>query len=828
MLSSAIVQKTLSRYPASEMFPPLAVKDGKLFFLQGDKHKETYKLGREYSYLGACMIGMPMIGADDSTVDRLKSTLSNSFPPGTFVQISMLSVPYVDDIFEKWLNDKINAIRRSDILTPEQKEQFPKIAEAQHAYFMSGKEKPLLSLSGVLSNRQLIVASIKIPTHGPMPTDEEEADAEKFALKLENGLHTSGLMVSRASPNEYLSMLRFCFMPYRKYDDSYDEDEMLRAQILEPGFHIDTEPVDRIVLNQEAHAKCLSLKANGLPKYASFDLMSMITGDPSGVNNQLPTPYMITLTLMYPDQVDAKDEIRTKHRLINYQAFGPMLKWNPRLGYKKEGFDIMSAEIEKGAVICQANLTVTLYGENAGKVEKTASEMIPYYSALGFDFVEEKTIGWGVFYNTLPLFPSADSVKDMRRSRTLSVNQAVRFVPALGDWGGSGAGSPCIFQTRKGQPFLFDLYGSSSNYNAVVLAESGGGKSYLLQKIIRDYLLAGAKVWVIDIGRSYLKLCNKMGGEFIEFSEDSRICLNPFTNVIDINEDTDVLKTLLAKMAAPENGLSEIQMANLEEAIKATWGHKGNSMTVTDVADYLMKQVDPDTYNIGKMLYPFTRNGSYGQWFDGVNNLDFSRNFVVLELEDLKQKTALLKVVQLLLITKIQYAMYLTDNSIKKICVIDEAKETIEDDPGAAKFLNSAYSRFRKYGGSAITVFQSATNFFGTERFSTMRENTANYMLLQQTSSAVESLERGGFMPVLKGYGFHQLKTVHTLADKGHGYSEVMFVQNSAYGVARLTVNRYDQVLFSTKGAERTEVLDLVRRGVPIQQAIEQFISTRG
>lgn len=47
----------------------------------------------------------------------------------------------------------------------------------------------------------------------------------------------------------------------------------------------------------------------------------------------------------------------------------------------------------------------------------------------------------------------------------------------------------------------------------------------------------GAKVYCIDVGRSYYKLSKWLGGEFIEFNPDADLCINPFTKVKDIDDE---------------------------------------------------------------------------------------------------------------------------------------------------------------------------------------------------------------------------------------------------------------------------------------------------
>lgn len=54
--------------------------------------------------------------------------------------------------------------------------------------------------------------------------------------------------------------------------------------------------------------------------------------------------------------------------MINYQAYGPMLRWVPKLAYK-HGFDIMLHTMEEGAVLVEMNFSaLTLVMKNRSVV----------------------------------------------------------------------------------------------------------------------------------------------------------------------------------------------------------------------------------------------------------------------------------------------------------------------------------------------------------------------------------------------------------------------------------------------------------------------------
>ena len=77
-----------------------------------------------------------------------------------------------------------------------------------------------------------------------------------------------------------------------------------------------------------------------------------------------------------------------------------------------------------------------------------------------------------------------------------------------------------------------DVYDNDlGNYNFAIIGAPGSGKSVLMNEMAWSYRSIGAKVWMLDLGRSFEKLCSKAGGTYIEFRTDSKINLNPFSVV---------------------------------------------------------------------------------------------------------------------------------------------------------------------------------------------------------------------------------------------------------------------------------------------------------
>lgn len=805
MLAERIQQLT-NRHRPQGLFPPIAVLDNHTFLCQDTK---------KGSYLGMMLFGEPLSGIDESVMGRIRSVLSANFPAGTYVQFNLLHSSDIQEEVNDYLYPKLAAIKKTDHITDGQKRVLEGFARSRANYFVESTTKPAITNIKKRLGKQTLLITVKVPC-STRPKEDEVRDAEEVFSRFNEGIRTVGMQVKRADASEYLAWCRACFMPDQRLDSGYEDDLFLRDQILPPGFVINTREKFQVDLNG---LKCRVLSLKKPPKRSGIALMNVIMGDPNGITSQIPGNYMIAYTLHYPEPTEKVNSVRMRYGILQQQADGPLARLVPRIRFKKEGFDVLMREMDQGAVLVEAQLSVIMYSRDEAELSNAATAMGTYYSSFGLEMVTDSLILWPILLNHLPLFPSPTSTLLLRRFRTMAVSQAMHFLPILGDWTGSMAASAHMFTTRRGGVFKYDLYDSNSNYNGIVFAESGAGKSFLTQSLICDYLSIGAKVWCVDIGRSYEKLCAVMGGEFIRFSESSNICLNPFSNVVDIDEELDLLKSLLAKMAAPDRGLDDFGAACLQEGIKAVYMTLGNKMTVTDVSMYLNQQDDPRIQDIGRQLFPFTIQGQFGHWFNGVNNLRFESNFVVLELEELNAKPVLQQVVLMLLMAKIQHEMFLAGNGIKKIAIFDESWALFTD-PGVVKFMTHGYRRFRKYEGAALLVLQSILDFYRTPGMEVIAENSAHKLILMQQATSVDEVLRQGKL-ALDEYGARQLKTVHTTPGR---YSEIMFYRNGLWGIARLTVPKYEQILYATKGPERYEILKRIEDGEDADAVIKEFV----
>lgn len=815
MSASDKIRFMLNRTRAEEFFPVLSYNpENQLFYLDG-------------GFLGACMVSPLIPGMNESVASRLRSALRAAYPPGTFIQFSQVSTPDVESVLAGYTGRRVGVSPATDIYDypgrTEQLETLGELVQRRSRGIMECVDKELVVRTGAHTNLQYMVCSIKVPTKNPIPKEKEIDAISEVITKFQESVNTAGLQLERLDNVGYLRFMRRIFHFDDELESWVDEERLLRDQILYPGDKI-TLDGGNIDLGGRV-MKVMSVKA--FPAATTISRMFHLAGDPEGIDNQIPCPFMISTTIHYPKQQDKLGKVKAKSNALNFQAFGPLARFIPKIILKKEGMDVLINAINEGDTLMEVNLTIALFAPDQNVAAKTVSQLITYYSSLGFEMAEERHIAYPVFWNTLPLFPDTESITQTYRFHTMASIHAVQFLPVIGEWTGTGDDGAMVFVSRRGVPIMLDLYHSPTSYSAVVFAESGAGKSFFTNRMIIDYLSLGGKVWVFDVGRSYYKLCKLLQGEFMEFSEDSNVCLNPFTFVTDIDEDLDVLKSLVGKMAAPNSSLDGYQMAAVEEAIKQVWGRLGTHATISNIADYFANQDDPRETDLAKQLYPFTRNGSYGRWFNGDNNLQFDNRFIVLELDHLKGKKTLQQVVLLQLLARIQAELFLTPDSTPRLVIIDEAWELLaeRDIPGqdsgmVAQFLEASFRKLRKSGAGAVVVTQSIRDLSSSSAGRAIAENAPFRFILAQRPESVDAAASDGLMN-MDDYQRHILKTVHTRP--GH-YSEIMFDTPLGWGVGRLIEDRFTQILFSTKGPEREEVMAEIAAGVHPVHAIDNFI----
>ncbi|MFC6276959.1 TraC family protein [Psittacicella hinzii] len=450
-------------------------------------------------------------------------------------------------------------------------------------------------------------------------------------------------------------------------------------------------------------------------------------------------------------------------------------------------------------------------GTKLPQAQAFAVKVKSYFQTIGWLVDFENQVQVPVFLNALPLNQDKKARTFLQRERTMSTTQATVCLPLFAEWKASG--SPVVpLISRTGQIMNVDLFASQTNFNCCIAAQSGSGKSFLVNEMVANLLATGAQCWIIDIGRSYKKLAQVYQGEFVEFSVDADININPFALVQNYSQDADMLFTLIQTMISPKDMLSEYQANAVKQMIKDLWDEHGTQMHIDLLAQALEAHEDTRLQDLAVQLFPFTSRGAYGVYFrpSGRNMINLLQDLekqqqstanksrlVVLELEELSGRKDLQQLVLLQLIFAVNQQMISGQKQRQKVLFIDEAWDLLASKT-ISYFIETGYRRFRKYNGAVVTITQSLEDLYNTASGRAIAANSANYFLLAQKTETVKQL-LSQYKLVLDAGSIRQITSLKTR--KGH-FSEIFFHTDYGSGVGRLIVSPQMQLLYSTNAVD--------------------------
>ena len=221
-------------------------------------------------------------------------------------------------------------------------------------------------------------------------------------------------------------------------------------------------------------------------------------------------------------------------------------------------------------------------------------------------------------------------------------------------------------------------------------------------KLLREFLSKEGRVRVIDVGRSYTRFCEKMGGQTVVFEHDRPTSVNPFSG-LRTEEQLDnmmpMLQDVVRLLAYPltqEEDAPAFDYKLISQAIRESWLKKKDDTELSDVAHWL-EQFDDGTNrgeDLALQLEQFT-SGQYQKWFSGQRTVSFDNPLVVIELDELKNDPLLQAVILPLVMYQITTEMYLSDRATPRLLLIDNAGGVLS---GLANgLLETAYGLTRKH-----------------------------------------------------------------------------------------------------------------------------------
>lgn len=848
---------------AEQLISPLAIDNEKRIFLCGDHT------------LGFCFECQPLSGGSEKEKDKVDQLLSQNFPENTTISFLLFRSP---DIEENVLAaERLRFHFNHPLLTP--------VFQERENFLKEFTQKDLISTSSAGARFNIgrvvdvkLIVSVKIPFSGEVPSEDTQAEVLEWATKLQSGLKNIGFAPIQMDADRYVRFMNV-FINWdpkatwrQRVEGLWEDDKPIPAQIFDPESSVWMANPNHIQIGKK-FVKVLSAKK--MPESTYFGNAIQYIGDLSGNNGGIHQNYAVCCNIIFPDPLKMKDSLSKKRTWANNQAYGPLMKFDPMLGQIKESFDTIYDSLMNGGRPLKTTFSVILFGDSEKEITSLSSQAQSFWSDQHFTLKDDMYVMLPLFTNCLPLCCDRFAINELWRYKTMTTKEVSAILPMFGESKGSGTAHLQLL-SRNGQIMSVSLHDSSTNQNAVVAAESGSGKSFLLNEIVLDYMSEGARVWIIDAGKSYKKLCDALNGDFVEFSDQSTISLNPFETIVNWNDEEDAAVNLLGTMASMKGRLDDYQQAALKAHMHQLWeesqarrmavaGRQVSEinayfdnqiaqvmqqnpqnaqgiiddlnvkreteiykalpppdMSIDAVAEACLRDPDGRVRDVGVQLGSFCSNSSYGKFFAGHNNASFNGDLTVLELDELQGRKHLRQVVLLQLISQIQREIFLGERNRKKLVIIDEAWDLLKEGE-VASFMEGAYRKFRKYGGSAIIATQSAGDLIGSPAGVAIQNNSANTFYLGQKATTLEQLRAQNTL-VMEDWAFNLLKSVRTEAGV---YSEIFFQQGQIQSVGRLVVSAYQKLLYSTNPVDVNDIKQYQLQGMTVDQAIKAVLKDR-
>lgn len=770
---------------------------------------ETHEIFHNKDSVGFVIETLPLVGSSEEMQKEVSNIFTMLLPEESALQVILWADPHIGDRLDQFVNVRKDAPAMLQNLMEK------RIAYLKRFAFHS-PQRPY----SLRNFRVLLAFSMK------KHASEHFTLGELTRLKSQiiTTLEMLNLPVMVWRPNDLLStvegMMHMNPAHVERPKVPWHPLDKLSDQLSCAETNMEVNPKGLLIRDREMAIRTYTVRH--FPTVWSLHAMGELIGDLNRDQAQIPGPFMLHYGVHVPKQESPKAQVLTKAVYVDRQLHSPVGEYLTDIKREAEELGFVREQLGRGERIVQTHFGLTLYNSPEG-IDQAEQTLLNFFTSKEWKCEPNRFLHLPMFLSSLPMMWGEERVKTLlhfKKLKTTLSTEAANLLPLQGEW--QGTKTPGMLLTgRRGQVFSwYPFDNEEGNYNACVVGRSGSGKSVFMQELMTTTLGVGGRVFVLDVGRSFEKTCFLLEGQFIEFTAKTPICLNPFSDIPTHNEEVTsdilaMLKSILMLMAAPNHGVDDKGAALLEQAMLEVWALHKNSATITHIAQWLNEHKDPRANDLGQMLFPYTKQGTYGRFFHGPSNVNFESQLVVVELEELKERKDLQAVIVQMVIINITNKMFLGDRQTPFHIVFDEAWDMLRGSQSGV-FIETLARRLRKYRGSLVVGTQSVNDFFVNPGAQAAFDNSDWMCLLSQKPESIEYLKKHDRLS-LSPQKEALLKSVKTRQGQ---YAEVMISGVSGYAVGRLILDPFSNLLYSTKAEDYAALKALKEQGIGMEDAI--------
>jgi len=515
---------------------------------------------------------------------------------------------------------------------------------------------------------------------------------------------------------------------------------------------------------------------------------------------ELGNDHYLTLTLEVPDQEKEKALIQREGNFAKAKDYFSRSRDHEALAKAGEADEFLSEIANTWDKIIYVSLAVLVKAKTKEAVREKSGNLLRAFRRLGgAEGIVDHMNHDRLFLTFLPLQGTENPL-----AYPVPANAAVHLLPVQGSWRGTG-NKGLLLKTWRDEPIRLDLFDSRlSAKHAVMLGSTGAGKSFFTSHILLHFLIESQdhEVIVIDLGGSYKKLSQVLGGAYLEVECAEEYALNPFpakailfpaANVAD-STFLQFLKELLQKMINPNRVWSSSEKMILERAIREVYkGLSAASIPLLGDLENCLRHYEfsdaedsQKAYQFAKELTLFTQ-GEYGKILNRQGKFDFNARFTVFDLRKIARYPELQEI--LLFIIPFALKRKFENLSIKKILVLDECWQLLKESQGT-ELVEVFYRTARKLNAGVLSISQNPEDFLDAKIAGVMINNSPIKYILR--------LKKSHEKLALFGFNENETQAAHELEVKPGYYSEVFIKFDDRSVIAKVEASPLEYWIATT------------------------------
>lgn len=418
------------------------------------------------------------------------------------------------------------------------------------------------------------------------------------------------------------------------------------------------------------------------------------------------------------------------------------------------------------------------------------------------------------------------------------------------------------FTDRAGVPIAIDMSdlpmeeGRIVNRNKFVLGPSGSGKSFFMNSMIKQYFQQETDVILVDTGHSYKRLCQYYKGEYITYSEEKPITMNPF--LVSLEEYNIEKREFITGLIGLLWKGADATLTQLEESILITVissyfekyfkieketdkfkkldsykytietlnfnsFYEFSILKLKEIKKHEKIKVDIESYAF--ILKKFYKGGEYDSILNSTTDTSlFNEKFIVFEIDNIKDNKILFPITTIIIMDV--FLQKMRHKNYRKVLIIEEAWKAIAS-PMMANYILYVYKTVRKFWGEAILVTQELDDIIGNEIVKNSVLANSDTIILLDQAKFKENYDEVASLLSLSTIEQRKIFTINALDNKfNRGKFKEVYIKRGATGeVYGVEVSLAEYLTYTTEKKEKDAIDSYVENFDSYEMAIVSFIS---